>query len=118
MPGFMVNTNSLNIGIWFGSIDGAHTEAQREGAGNYITVEMRVPAGVKVSVAPGKPGSADFQIEIEGYRKDLAAVVEDVLTQFESSLGDWNGLYGKTEKQHLADLNRADLLLDGCRVRS
>lgn len=26
---FMVDANnSLNIGIWFGSIDGAHTEAQ------------------------------------------------------------------------------------------
>lgn len=122
MPGFMVNTNSLNIGIWFGSIDGAHTEAQREGAGDYITAEMRVPAGVKVTVHPAAAASvplcADFVIEIEGYRKDLAAVVEDVLTQFESSLGDWNGLYGKTKKQHLADLNRAELLLGAFRVRS
>jgi hypothetical protein len=79
---------------------------------------MTVPDGVKVNVAPGKPNAADFVIEIEGYRKDLPAVVEDVLTQFESSLGDWNGLYGKTKKQHLADLNRAELVLGAFRVRS
>lgn len=109
--------NSLNIGIWFGAIEGAHTEDQREGAGYYITAEIKVP-GVTVNVAPGKPNAPDFLIEIEGYRKDLAAVVEDVLTQFESSLGDWNGLYGKTEKQHLVDLNRAELPLHGFRVRS
>lgn len=113
----MVETNSLNIGIWFGSIEGAHTEAQREGAGDYITSEIKVP-GVKVNVAPGKPNAADFLIEIEGYRKDLPAVVEDVLTQFESSLGDWQGLYGKTERQHRAAVERADQVLDGYRVRS
>lgn len=107
--------NSLNIGIWFGAIEGAHTEDQREGAGHFITQAMKVPADVKVSVAPGKPGAADFQIEIEGYRKDLPALMDDVLTQFESHLGDWDGLYGKTEKQHRDDMRRADLLLDGSR---
>ena len=111
-------SDTLNIGIWFGATEGAHTEEQGEGAGTSITQAMKVPAGVKVSVAPGKPGAADFQIEIEGYRKDLPVLMDDILTQFESSLGDWNGLYGKTKKQHLADLNRAELVLGAFRVRS